>query len=74
MRRAVLLANSDVRLVTLVALLMLHWVSRSQKNQATVQATNCVESIERLMAQVSLQMKGCSQPREAKKTGRLYPL
>jgi hypothetical protein len=73
-RRAVLLANLDVRLVTLVALLMLHWVSRSQKNQATVQATNYAASIVRSRAQVSLQMKGCSQPREAKKTEMLYPL
>lgn len=73
-RKAVLLVNSDVQRVTLVVSLTLHWASRSQRNQAIVQATNCAASIERLMARVSLQMKGCSQPREVKKTGMLYPL
>jgi hypothetical protein len=73
-RRAVLLANSGVQLVTLAVSLTLHWASHSQRNQAIVQATNCAASIERLMARVSQQMKGCSQPREAKKTGKLYPL
>jgi hypothetical protein len=68
-RRAALLANSDVQLVTLVALLTLHWVSRNQRNQAIVQATNCAASIERLRALGSLQTKGCSQLHEAKKTG-----
>ena len=73
-RRAVLLANLDVRLVTLVVSPMLQSASRSPRIQVNVQAMNCVASIERLRAQVNLRMKDCSPPREAKKTGMLYPL
>lgn len=73
-RRAVLLANLDARLVTLVVSLMLQSASHSPRIQVNVQAMNYVASIVRLRAQVSLQMKDCSPPREAKKTGMLYPL
>jgi hypothetical protein len=64
----------DVRLATLVESLMLQWASRSQRSQAIARVKNCAVSIVRLRGRVSLQMKDCSQPREAKKTGMLYPL
>ena len=73
-RRAVLVANLDVRLVTLVVLLMQHSASRNQRSQVIVQVKNCAASIVRLRAQGSLQTKDCFQPREVKKTRMLYPL
>ena len=72
-RRAVSVGKSDVRSVTLAVLLMPHLVSRSLMIQVNVQARNCVASIVRLKARVSLQMMGCFQPREATKTRKLFP-
>ena len=73
-RRAVFGVNSGVRWATLVVSLMLHSASRSQRSQVIAQVMSCAASIVRLNARVSLQRKGCSQPREAKKTEMLYPL
>jgi hypothetical protein len=72
-RRAALVAKLDVRLVTSGVLLMLHLVSRSPRNQVSVRVMSYAASIVRLKAPASLQTKGCSRPREAKKTGTWYP-